>query len=371
MNISSVVDKTSSQMNASTVNNAELIAQLNTIGQLLTRYAILILVILNFVGNTLNILVFRQQKLRTNPCTTYLLFAAFYNLIWAVAAIFSRFLGTYNLDFSAQIPGLCKIRHFTFYTFSSLSVWMMALATFDRFLISSPLVKYRQLSSFKNTYLFIGTITLLLCVNYTNLFYCAGIKGKPPSSSCTSITSTICGFYNELSRVMTVAIIPGSIILVFGMGTIQHLKKLRTAVAVAPTNSAQPQNRMRKTDRELIQVRNIKKEYDIIILGCLQMLVGQIVMIFISWIPHAVERLYVVITLDVVKTPLRTAQDSLWDQITWIVSTFDSSLSFYVYLFTGGVLFKQTLREMFRCTTPTTRTTTTLITRNEPEQSLR
>jgi hypothetical protein len=254
-------------MNASTATNAELIAQLTTIGQLLTRYVLLVMIILNLVGNILNVLVFCQKKLRTNPCTIYLLFAACFNLIWTVAAIFSHFLATYNLDFSSQIIGLCKIRHFTFYTFSSLSVWMMALATFDRFLISSPLVKYRQFSSFKNTYLLIGVTTLLLSVNYTNLFYCAGITGTPPSTSCTSITTPVCGYYNELARIMTVAIIPGLIIFVFGMGTIQHLKKLRTVVAIAPNGSAQPQHRMRKTDRELMQVRNIKKEYDMIILG--------------------------------------------------------------------------------------------------------
>jgi hypothetical protein len=86
--------------------------------------------------------------------------------------------------------------------------------------------------------------------------------------------------------------------------------------------------------------------------------------------PHAVERLYVVITLYEVKSPLRARQDTLWDQITWIVTTFDSSLSFYVYFFTGGVLFQQTLREMFGCITPRTETTafsTTIL----PEQSLR
>jgi hypothetical protein len=87
------------------------------------------------------------------------------------------------------------------------------------------------------------------------------------------------------------------------------------------------------------------------------MLIGQIVMIIISWVPHAVERLYVVITFDEVKSPLRSAQDTLWDNITWIVTTFDGSLSFYVYLFTGGVLFRQTLRQMFGYTTPASRLT--------------
>ena len=204
----------------------------------------------------------------------------------------------------------------------------------------------------------IGIITLILCVNYANLFYCANIEGTPPSSSCTSITTQVCGFYNELSRIMTVAIIPGLVIFVFGLGTIRHLKKFRTAVGITSTDRAQPQFRMRKTDKELMRVINIKEIFDLISFLCLQMLIGQIILIFISWVPHAGERLYTVITLYEVKTPLRMAQDNFWDQMMWIETTFDSSLSFYVYLFTGGILFRQTLRRMFRCTTVTPRTTT-------------
>jgi hypothetical protein len=82
------------------------------------------------------------------------------------------------------------------------------------------------------------------------------------------------------------------------------------------------------------------------------MLIGQVVLILLSWTPHAAERLYTVITFDEVKTSLRSTQDTFWDQIMWIGTTLDSSLSFYVYLFTGGILFRQTLRQIFR--TPTT-----------------
>ena len=101
------------------------------------------------------------------------------------------------------------------------------------------------------------------------------------------------------------------------------------------------------------------------------MLIGQIVLIFISWVPHAAERLYTVITLYYVKTPLRTAQDNFWDQMMWIETTFDSSLSFYVYLFTGGILFRQTLRQMFgrAIVTPGTTAPTTCLLRNGKQQN--
>ena len=253
-----------SAMTASTSSDAQYIAELILIGQMLTRYILLVMVILSLFGNILNILIFCQPKLRSNPCTVYLLAASCFNLVWTVAAVFSRFLSTYNLDFSAQISDLCKVRHFIFFSFSSVSVWMMALATFDRFLISSPSAKCRQFSSFGNAYRMIGVITIILCGNYANLFYCANIKGTPPSSSCTSVTTQICGFYNEISRIMTVAIIPGLVIFVFGFGTIRHLKKLRTAVGTTSTDRTQPQFRMRKTDQELMRVINIKQIFDLI-----------------------------------------------------------------------------------------------------------
>ncbi|CAF3755171.1 unnamed protein product [Rotaria sp. Silwood1] len=165
------------------------------------------------------------------------------------------------------------------------------------------------------------------------------VVGTPPASLCTSITTRICGFYNELSRVMTAAIIPGCIIFVFGVGTIRHLKKVRVAVGIATIQNSHSYHRLRKTDRQLIQ-----------------MLIGQVAMIFISWIPHAVQRINVVITFDDIKSPLRSRQDTLWDQIAWIITTFDCSFSFYVYLFTGGILFRQTVRSIFGCRTSTSRT---------------
>jgi len=251
-------------MNTTIANDAALIAELTVIGQLLTRYILLVMVILSLIGNSMNILVFCQRKLLSSPCTVYFLAAACFNLVWTIAAVVSRFLSTYNLDFSAQLSPLCKVRHFIFFSFASLSVWMMALATFDRFLISSPLTKYRQVSSFRNAYRMIGIIAVILCLNYANLFYCANIKGKPPSSTCTSITTQVCGFYNELSRIMTVAILPGSVIFFFGLGTIKHLKKLRTAVGTTSTSGAQSQFRMRKTDQELIRVINIEEKFHLI-----------------------------------------------------------------------------------------------------------
>jgi len=74
-------------------------------------------------------------------------------------------------------------------------------------------------------------------------------------------------------------------------------------------------------------------------------------MLTISWVPLGVQRIYALVTYDVVKSSLRKTAEALSDEITSMISRFDNSLSFYVYLFVGGVLFRQTLSQWFKRST--------------------
>ncbi|CAF4280261.1 unnamed protein product, partial [Rotaria sp. Silwood2] len=46
------------------------------------RYVLMVMVILGLVGNIFNILVFHQPKLRSNPCSFYLITSAYVNIVW-------------------------------------------------------------------------------------------------------------------------------------------------------------------------------------------------------------------------------------------------------------------------------------------------
>jgi hypothetical protein len=244
----------SSLIKASTSSDDELIAQLAYITILVSRYGILVLVILGIVGNALNVIIFCQPKLRSSPCTLYLCTGACIDFILTVTIALPRMLTTYNLDYSAIIGILCKMRHFTYYNLSSLSVWMVALATFDRFLISSPLATRRQMSSFRNTYRFIAGSSILLTLIFGDLFYCADVVANGVITSCSASTSKQCGFYNQIARLLTVLFIPETVILVFSIGIIRNLKSLKV-VPTATSRSESQQYRIRKTDRDLIKVR--------------------------------------------------------------------------------------------------------------------
>lgn len=240
-------------MKTSTSNDDLMIANLAYITVLISRYGILVLVALGTVGNTLNLIIFCQRKLRTNPCIVYLLTGACVDLVLTLTIALPRMLTTYNLDYSAIISILCKMRHFAYFTLSSLSVWMITFATFDRFLISSPKPIIRQMSSPRNAYRLIVFSSILLALIFGDLFYCADVVSNGVITSCSSSTSKQCGFYNQIARLLTVLCIPETLILVFGISIARNLKYLMAITNITPLTESH-QYRFRKIDRELLKV---------------------------------------------------------------------------------------------------------------------
>jgi hypothetical protein len=68
------------------------------------------------------------------------------------------------------------------------------------------------------------------------------------------------------------------------------------------------------------------------------------VLITIAYVPHTIQRIYLVATLHTLKTILGSRIEILWGQVTLII---ESALSFYIYATSGGSLFRKTLKELF------------------------
>lgn len=77
------------------------------------------------------------------------------------------------------------------------------------------------------------------------------------------------------------------------------------------------------------------------------MVISQIILITISYIPHIIQCIYLVATLHTSKSPLRSRIEVLWGQITLIFAAAESSLSFYIYVTSGGSLFRKILKKLF------------------------
>ena len=76
------------------------------------------------------------------------------------------------------------------------------------------------------------------------------------------------------------------------------------------------------------------------------MVISQIILITIAYVPHTIQRIYLVATLYTSKTTLRSRIEILWGQATLIVASAESALSFYIYATSGGSLFRKTLKEL-------------------------
>ena len=240
-------------MQATPSTNSTLITLLNSITLSISRYGSFVLVILGTIGNILNILIFRQKKLRASPCTLYLCTSSCIDLTLTLGIALPRMLTTYDLDYSAKIGMICKVRHFIYYSLSILSVWMVTLAAVDRFLITSPLTKRRQMSSLRNAYRLIGASPILVTLVFGNLFYCADVVDNGVITSCSASTTKQCGFYNQIARIVTVLCIPETVIIIVSINMTRNLRSLKQAtVTTAFTRSAR--YRVRKIDRELIKV---------------------------------------------------------------------------------------------------------------------
>lgn len=237
------------KMNTTQSNN-ELEIIISMISFYIIRYGLLITITLGISGNIFILCVFRQPKRRLNPCSFYIISAAYVNLIWIIVDPLVRILSTYELDVFDRIIILCKIHRFLAYTLSSLSMLLLALATMDRFFASHILIEYRRLSSLRNAHRLVVTTITICCLIFIDMIYCLNVTQTPVKIVCTFLTRRICRLYNETARLITFALVPYSLIVIFGMGIIRNIREVRRrAMSINRANGS-----IRRIDQRLVQV---------------------------------------------------------------------------------------------------------------------
>lgn len=119
--------------------------------------------VLGAVGLTCNIFVFTRPTLRRQPCSLYFFSSTCYNFYVILVVIPVRIVSNnFNIDLANYNLGCCKFETFSFYTTRTISCWLIASASIDRFLHSSRNASIRQLSSLKTAKLIIGIISITI-----------------------------------------------------------------------------------------------------------------------------------------------------------------------------------------------------------------
>lgn len=168
--------------------SAELLATLTSMQSKIFRFGMVPLIPLGIIGNSLNLVIFLQPNLRTNPCSVYFMAYSITNLCWTS---FNTVTSTLNYGFAIDISvwseSNCKIRTFFTYIFAGLSPIFLTLATLDRALITAKNQSIRRCSSLRMA---ACSISFVICL-WIILMIPAGIYADIQQISSTRKVCTI------------------------------------------------------------------------------------------------------------------------------------------------------------------------------------
>ncbi|CAF0796684.1 unnamed protein product [Adineta ricciae] len=301
---------------------------LNNFSFQMNRYMSIFIILFGSVGNVLNLLIFSRPKHRTNPCAVYFFYAAIAGLIALYSGLTSRIFAGFQLDLSATTEGLCPARAIIVWVSTTASSWFLTYATVDRYCISCRQVNRRNLSNLQYTHRLMVLTIAGASLIFSETFYCyvPNLKGSPLLCYGRNMT---CRLYNEIASALLFVFIPSAIMLVFGYGTVDNVRKLLSSIT--PTVGTDGTARsIRKTDRQLIQ-----------------MLITQVILSTIFNVPLSIHRLYLTSTLAQAKSPLKAAIENLCFQIFYLLSFLTFGIPFYIYTLTGTV-FKSECKSLFQ-----------------------
>jgi hypothetical protein len=265
------------------------------------------------------------------------LFSSIAHLIFIYAGLTTRMLSGWAVDLTNTIGWLCKLRGFVLYTSRTVALWLIVLATVDRWLSSHFNARYRQMSTVKNAYRSMILILSLSALVYAQLFYCheANLINSP--LKCYGHTD-LCRIVTSMSDAFVTAAMPIMFMMIFGMMTISNVRQTQRRLQPIPmstlvtanngtlTNPAQEQRRSKKTDRHL-----------------LVMLLFQVIILTLLNLPFAVVEVYSSLTAAQYKTPLQTAIVNFVLNCAVLLVYSCCGIPFYIYTLCGGSVFRSAL----------------------------
>ena len=316
---------------------------LTSLTSLFNRYLSIVILLFGSIGNILNYLAFSDRVLPTNPCSFLFLTLSITNLITLMSGVTVRLLNGWLLDLTDTVNWLCKIRIFILFTCRTITSWLIMLATYDRWLLTSLDIHRRQMSTLKNAQRGLFIISIVSCFAYVQVFYCyeANLTNNTPLK-CYGHTAW-CRLLMDSEFALISTLIPWTFMFIFGLLTIFNLRQVAVhrSQFVTITNisdgskSSQTTRRLQKIDQSL-----------------LRMLCTQVVLLVLFSLPQIITSLYLNGTQFQLKTSLQTTIEELVLNLSFLLIYITNGMPFFIYTLTGGDVFRRALkhasRDLFR-----------------------
>ncbi|CAF1274397.1 unnamed protein product [Adineta steineri] len=291
----------------------------------------LIILLSGIIGNLLNCLVFAQRSLRTKPCVVYFFVASIFNLIAIFSGIIPRALQCFFSisDQTQTISVLCKFQLFVVFSARTISSWLIALASIDRYLISSADIVVRRMSNLKNTHFLILIISIILFLFWLEVGYCfdANLIGTPQKCYAKSVP---CRIFNDIAQSFITTIIPSTIMLIVGLFTIRNVRKSKK-IGVLPITIVSQGNGITRRNEQSLTI----------------MLIAQVILLTVFNLPQAGQKFYLTYSFYQTKTTSQQALETLLFNFVLFLTYISNCMPFYIYTITG-TLFRKTLFKLLK-----------------------
>jgi hypothetical protein len=224
------------------MSSSSIASNLLNIAEQYSFYTTLIILILGFIGNIINIIVFINLKIfRKNQCSFYLIIESLVNIIQLIFLFLTRILIIINngIDPANQSLLWCKLRTVIGQPITLLSFSIVCFAAYDQFLSTSHQFNLRQMS----TYELAQYLTLTaLCFYMIHSIPFAIFLDINPSSGCAVYNQAFNRYYQFFYYPILVGILPVSISSFFSFLAFRNVRRLiRREISIV----------RRRLDREL------------------------------------------------------------------------------------------------------------------------
>ncbi|CAF3390417.1 unnamed protein product [Rotaria sp. Silwood2] len=319
--------------------NAALIAVFNIARAHNNRYFTVVIFIIGVLGNCLNVLVLSQPVLNQVPTARYFLAASGASLASLTSGLLARIMSGWTADPASYNRSLCKFQAYTNKLGQTCCSYFILAAAIDRWFQSCQNIRYRQMSSIKNSTRAITIILIVFGIYHSIHAICYEAFQTIPPIKCYAGSKT-CRYFENISYALITVIIPHCSILFAGWKTIESIRYSRRRVNVSvfhnsvfTTNIAPSITRcMRNQITDQAKMRSLTR-----------MLIVQVCTYIILTLPAAGEALYMTITLEKkgsVDTDLQLAIDRFLFAFTAVLSYMAISLPFFLYTLTGSTFRK-------------------------------
>lgn len=300
----------------------------------LNRYFAPLIFTFGMIGNLLNCFILSQRELRYNPCAIYFLTSSIVNLISIVFGLTTRILDGWQLDPTSEIDWICKVRTFVVFTSRTMALWLIVLATIDRWLSSSLDYQRRRLSTKSNAYRGIIFSFLLSFIAYIHMIFCYKAKQHDAPLQCYG-KSVFCRLLTDSIYFLVSILIPSVLLIGFCILIVLNVHRIRHRTEQTNHTPLRPFSRakvflFKKIDHQL-----------------LRMLLVQAILLIIFCIPQAIQKFHISLRpFDDRRTDENTIKRSIY-KAEAIVAYVANGVPFYLYTLSGGTIFRRATKKFF------------------------